>query len=164
VTHAALALKTVNSLAVASSLPHFVHRMRGPNDGTVRSSGQASTLTAVSRSQARRSRTARARRSGACCRASSGKSARRGGSWFAHPMPVRPTRHLSLAIGLRSRFPARPDLDRWSRRLLVRRAVGLLGHGRPTPATAALFLPRCPTTNRTVGSRRLDAFFTVPGE
>ena len=33
--------------AVAPSLPHFVHRIRGPKDGTGTSSGWASTLTAV---------------------------------------------------------------------------------------------------------------------
>ncbi len=31
----------------ASRCPHFVHRIRGPNDGTGTSSGQASTWTSV---------------------------------------------------------------------------------------------------------------------
>jgi hypothetical protein len=52
----------------ALSAPHT----RGPKDGTGTSSGHASTLTSVCGSRRRcKSRTARARRSGACCRASS---------------------------------------------------------------------------------------------
>jgi hypothetical protein len=38
-------------IAVAPSLPHWLHRHRGPNDGSGTSSGHASTLTAVSRPQ-----------------------------------------------------------------------------------------------------------------
>src|SRR5712664_3602835 len=40
-------------MAVAPSLPHLVQRIRGPNDGTGTSSGQASMLTAVSWRQCR---------------------------------------------------------------------------------------------------------------
>ncbi len=40
-------------IAVAPRLPHRVHRMRRPNDGTGTSSGQASTLTSVLLPQAR---------------------------------------------------------------------------------------------------------------
>jgi hypothetical protein len=34
-------------IALAPSLPHFVHRIHGPKDGTGISSGQLSTLTSV---------------------------------------------------------------------------------------------------------------------
>jgi hypothetical protein len=34
-------------MAVAPTLPHLLHRIRGPNDGTGTSSGHPSTLTSV---------------------------------------------------------------------------------------------------------------------
>jgi hypothetical protein len=40
-------------ITVAPRLPHFMHRMRGPKDGTVTSSGQPSTFTALSCPQCR---------------------------------------------------------------------------------------------------------------
>ena len=58
-------------IALAPSLPHWLQRMRWPNDGTGTSSGLASTLTSVSWPRAGRSDTARARRGVAWCRASS---------------------------------------------------------------------------------------------
>src|SRR5258708_2098212 len=68
-------------IVLAPSLPHFVHRIRGPKDGTGVSSGQRSTLTSVWYPQALQVSRARARPSGACCRASSAGSAR-------HPCPT----------------------------------------------------------------------------
>src|SRR5258705_6879174 len=68
-------------IVLAPSLPHFVHRIRGPKDGTGVSSGQRSTLTSVWYPQALQVSRARARRSGACCRASSAGSA-------PHPCPT----------------------------------------------------------------------------
>jgi hypothetical protein len=61
-------------------------------------------------------------------------------------MPVRPTRHLSLAVGLRLRFPAAPDFERWRWRLLAGRAVGfgLLGHAGPGSDLKAPALPEAP--------------------